>query len=199
MNWPQLLLLSPLLIAIARVNCYEAECRKWVLGCADARADGSGWKLSCSNADAHRLSPGGEWNNLLEGYEDEFSTWNDCHSFRLHCASDCSEEQIHSTHIIYSTYTGTCAHRWTHVWAQTRTHICTEFTWMCPLLAIWPFLARLHATEMSTESRPDVPSVTCQGERSYLELLRSGNLLIVKAAVPLPFTKVKYVKPPYYP
>lgn len=38
-------------------------------------------------------------------------------------------------------------------------------------VAIWLFLVRLHATIMSTESHPDVPLGTCQGEKSYLEML----------------------------
>lgn len=50
---------------------------------------------------------------------------------------------------------------------------------------------------MLTESHPDVPSVPCQGEKSYLELLRPGDLLptvIIKVAVPLWFTNLKYAK-----
>lgn len=71
------------------------------------------------------------------------------------------------THAIYRH-----RHEWTHAWAQTLAHRCTESTWMRPLPAIWPSLVRLHATVTSTESRPDVPSVTCQGDKSNLELLR---------------------------
>lgn len=61
-------------------------------GCTDSKADGSGWKVSCSKADdAHHLSSGGDRRNLLEGVV-EFSTWN-CHSSRLHLTPCCSQEQ----------------------------------------------------------------------------------------------------------
>lgn len=36
------------------------------LGCRDGKEDGSVWKMSCSLADAHCLSTGGQWRNLLD-------------------------------------------------------------------------------------------------------------------------------------
>lgn len=86
MNWPQFLLPSPILITIARVNYYKAERRKWVQG---IQMQGlMGWDGNwAAEVDAHRLSSGGYWRNLL--VEEEFSTWNNCHSLCLHCAPDC--------------------------------------------------------------------------------------------------------------
>lgn len=58
--------------------------------CTDSKSEGSGWKVSCSETDAHHLSSGGDRRNLLEEVT-EFSTWN-FHSSSLH-VTPCSEEQ----------------------------------------------------------------------------------------------------------
>lgn len=151
MNWPTVVAAQSATYRNCKGKLLRGRVQEMGSGCADARVDGTGWKLSCSKSDAHRISSGGQWGNLDEE-DEEFSTWNNCHSLRLHSAAGCSEEQIHggrdetgadwgsSADAHTNTHTHTLTHRHVHIGKLIRElrHAHTKAQSLPECVLLWP-------------------------------------------------------------
>lgn len=169
MNWPQLSLASLPLITIARVNWYEAESRKWVQGAQIQSLKGLDGKWAAVRLmliTFHQEETAGICWRRLRNSPPGTSIPQVCMSLLAQRSKMKQELTEAPQQMPTNTHTRI-------MYAHKQAHI---FAWMCPPSAIWPFLLLLHALAVSTESRADVPTVTCQGEQSYLELFRCGDL-----------------------
>lgn len=203
MNWPQLLLPAPLLIAIARVNCCEAKCRKWVWGADTHRNDGP----SASEGDAHHISSGESEGFCCQRMSSPSPGINTIF-FHLHIltadpqARQNGPKSIFAVALVWTSTLIHCVQSKILKWRRKNvTFLCSRtglgfsggllvpingnkgtnmhrINWTGHLSFYFDlFILRLHATAMPTESHPDVPWAIAQREMSYLELHRPGNFL----------------------